>query len=338
MLINMGRFFKKSFFVLWLIGSTTWASLAVNFGDSNSSTVQLTIALSIALIGLLTMVALLFSPALRKQLLMIHTVIFFIVLLWWLNIQPANDRLWQADASKLAHASVEGSLVTVHNIRNFSYQSEFEYQSNYYDKTFDLDKLEGIDLFAVYWMGPAIAHIIMSFDFGENNHLAVSIEARKEAGEGYSTIKGFFRQYELIYIVADERDVIGLRTHYRKDPPEQVYRYRLNGSKVAKENAKRLFLEYIDSINTLYKEPAFYNTIMANCTSVIWMHTRVNPGHLPLSWKVLLSGYLPEYLYESGRLNQQLSFTDLRNKAYINPLVEEHKISALFSSTIRPSL
>jgi len=335
-LINIGRFLKKSFLTLWLIGSTTWAVLAVNFGDSNSSTVQLTIALLVALIGLVATVTLLLSSALRKQLLMIHTVIFFIVLVWWLTIQPANDRLWQADVRKLAHASVEGSLVTVHNIRNFTYHSEFEYQPNYYDKTFNLNKLEGIDLFAVYWMGPAIAHIIISFDFGENNHLAVSIEARKEAGEGYSTIKGFFRQYELIYIVADERDVIGLRTHYRKDPPEQVYRYRLKTSKAAKENARRLFLEYIDSINTLYKEPAFYNTILANCTSVIWLHTRVNPGHLPFSWKILLSGYVPEYLYESGRLEKQLSLTEIRNQAHINPLVEEHEISALFTETIRP--
>jgi len=329
----MGLFLKISFLIIWVIGSTTWAALAVNFGDSNSSTVQLTIALLVALIGLLTIVALLFSFAVRKQLLMVHTVIFIIVLFWWFNIQPANDRLWQADVSKLAHASVEGSLVTVHNIRNFTYHSEFEYQSNYYDKTFDLNKLEGIDLFAVYWMGPAIAHIIMSFDFGENNHLAVSIEARKEAGEGYSTIKGFFKQYELIYIVADERDVIGLRTHYRKDPPEQVYRYR---PKAPKENARRLFLEYIDSINTLYKEPAFYNTILANCTSIIWLHSRVNPGHLPFSWKILLSGYVPEYLYESGRLEKQLSLTEIRNQAYINPLVEEHEISALFTETIRP--
>ncbi|MCK5478213.1 MAG: DUF4105 domain-containing protein [Methylococcales bacterium] len=333
MIKKIGRFFKTSFLLLWLIGSTTWALLAVNFGDSNSSTFQLIISSIIALIGLISIVVLLFVPCWRNRLLSVQTVIFLTVLLWWLNIQPANDRLWQADVSKLAHASVEGNLVTVHNIRNFTYQSEFDYEPGYYDKTFDLNKLEGVDLFAVYWMGPAIAHIIMSFDFGEHNHLAVSIEARKEEGEGYSTIKGFFRQYELIYIVADERDVIGLRTHYRKDPPEQVYRYR---SKAPKENARGLFLEYIDNINALYETPAFYNTLLSNCTTVIWLHSRVNPGHLPFSWKILLSGYVPEYLYESGRLDQQLSFTKLRNQAYINPLVEEHAISALFSSSIRP--
>ncbi|NOR71864.1 MAG: DUF4105 domain-containing protein [Methylomarinum sp.] len=335
MIKKVGRFFKILLLLLWLMGSTTWAALAVNFGDSNSSTAQLIISITVALIGLITIVSLLFVSSWRKRLLLVHAVIFLMVLLWWLNIQPANDRLWQADVSKLTHASVEGDLVTVHNIRNFSYHSEFDYKADYYDKTFDLNKLEGVALFAVYWMGPAIAHIIMSFDFGEHNHLAVSIEARKEAGEGYSTLKGFFRQYELIYIVADERDVIGLRTHYRKDPPEQVYRYR---PKAPKENARRLFLEYIDSINALYKAPAFYNTLLANCTSVIWLHTRVNPGHLPLSWKILLSGYVPEYLYESGRLDQQVSFTKLKDQAYINPLVEKQLISELFSSAIRPKI
>jgi hypothetical protein len=333
MIKMIGRFFKICLLLLWLIGSTTWVALAVNFGDSNSSTVQIVISVTLTLIGLTATVTLLFVPFWRKKMLLVHGFIFLTVLLWWLNIQPANDRLWQADVTKLAYASVKGDLVTVHNIRNFTYRSEFDYKPNYYDKTFDLNKLEGIDLFAVYWMGPVIAHIFISFDFGEHNHLAISIEARKEEGEGYSTIKGFFRQYELIYIVADERDVIGLRTHYRKDPPEQVYRYRL---KVPKQNAKRLFKEYIDSVNALYKAPAFYNTLLANCTSVIWLHSRVNPEHLPFSWKILLSGYVPEYLYESGRLDQKLSFTQLKDQAYVNPLIEGQEISELFTQAIRP--
>jgi len=326
---NLGLFLL----VLWLTGSTAWAALAINFGDSYSGTGQLILSITVALIGLIAVIVLLFIPSWRNRLLLIHGIVFFAALLWWFNIQPSNDRNWQTDMSKLAHASIAGDLVTVHNIRNFSYRSEFDYDPGYYNKTFDLNKLEGIDLFAVYWMGPAIAHIIMSFDFGEHNHLAISIEARKEEGEGYSTVKGFFRQFELIYVVADERDVIGLRTNYRQDPPEQVYRYRINAPK---ENGKRFFLEYINKINALYEKPAFYNTLLANCTSLIWLHSRVNPGHLPFSWKILLSGYLPEYLYESGRFDQQLSFAELKAHAHVNPLIREREISSSFSSLIRP--
>ncbi len=319
--------------VLCLTSTTAWAALAVYYGDSRSDTVLLVLSIVVALIGLTAVIALLFIPSMRNRLLSIHVVVFLVVLIWWFNIQPSNDRHWQTDVSKLAYASTESDLVTVHNIRNFSYHSEFDYYPDYYDKTFDLKKLEGVDLFAVYWMGPAIAHVILSFDFGENDHLAISIEARKEEGESYSTIKGFFRQFELMYIVADERDLIGLRTNYRQDPPEQVYRYRI---KAPKENIKRIFLEYINSINTLYEKPAFYNTLLANCTILIWLQGKRDPGDLPFSWQILVSGYLPEYLYESGRLDQQLSFAELRDHAYVNPLLKGREISSLFSSIIRP--
>jgi len=319
--------------VLCLTSTTAWAALAVYYGDSRSDTVLLVLSIVVALIGLTAVIALLFIPSMRNRLLSIHVVVFLVVLIWWFNIQPSNDRHWQTDVSKLAYASTESDLVTVHNIRNFSYHSEFDYYPDYYDKTFDLKKLEGVDLFAVYWMGPAIAHVILSFDFGENDHLAISIEARKEEGESYSTIKGFFRQFELMYIVADERDLIGLRTNYRQDPPEQVYRYRI---KAPKENIKRIFLEYINSINALYEKPAFYNTLLANCTILIWLQGKRDPGDLPFSWQILLPGYLPEYLYESGRLDQQLSFAELRDHAYVNPLLKGREISSLFSSIIRP--
>ena len=132
--------------------------------------------------------------------------------------------------------------MTVHNIRNFDYRTETDFTPRYYDRTFDLRKLDSVDLVSVYWMGPAIAHLFVTFDFGDD-HLAISIEARKERTEGYSTLGGFFRQYELIYIVGDERDVIRLRTNYRKDPPEDVYLMRL---KAPIENGRRFFLEYMN--------------------------------------------------------------------------------------------
>ncbi len=333
MIRKSGRFLISFLLVLWLIASTIWATLAVYFGDSHSESILLILSIVVALIGLTAVIVLLFIPSMRNRLISIHGAVFLVVLLWWFNIQPSNDRNWQTDVDKITYASTEHNLVTVHDIRNFGYHSEFDYKPDYYDKTFDLNKLEGADLFAVYWMGPDIAHVIMSFDFGEDNHLAVSIEARKEEGEGYSTIKGFFRQYELIYIVADERDVIGLRTNYRKDPPEHVYRYRI---KAPKENVRHLFMKYIERINGLYEKPVFYNTLIHNCTTTIWLNTRdVNPDHIPFSWKILVSGHLPEYLYEAGRLNQQLPFAELKDQAYVNPLLKGREISPLFSSIIR---
>ncbi|MGZ8191724.1 MAG: Lnb N-terminal periplasmic domain-containing protein [Methylococcaceae bacterium] len=327
----MRTFIKSFLMVLTLIGTTVWGVFAVYFGDSHSGVVQTCVALAFGLFGLLTLVCL-GSSRWRKRLLTGYSILFVAILTWWFFISPSNERQWQPDVDKLAYATIDGDIVTVHNIRSFDYRSEFDYQPAYYTKTYDLNKLEGVDLFAVYWMGPAIAHTILSFNFGGNDHLAVSIEARKEQNEGYSTIKGFFRQYELIYIVADERDVIRLRANYRKNPPEDVFLYPLQGPQ---KNAKRLFLEYMKKINELYEKPQFYNTLLDNCTTVIWFNTRINPEHLPFSWKILLSGYVPEYLYESGRLDTRIPFLELQQQAHINSRAQAADKADDFSTRIR---
>jgi hypothetical protein len=326
---------KWSLLALMLVVTTLWAVLAIYFGDSHTDMVQTSSAAIVGFLGLATIISLGF-PRWRNRFLVGYSLLFMLILSGWLLVvQPSNERQWQADLAVLPFATVEGDLVTVHNIRNMDYRSEFDYTLAYYDKTFDLNKLAGVDLFAVYWMGPAIAHTIMSFNFGENNHLAVSIEARKELGEGYSTIKGFFRQYELTYIVADERDVIRLRTNYRKDPIENVYLYSLHPPK---ENLRRLFLEYIKQINALHEKPAFYNTLLDNCTTAIWFNTRVNPRHLPFSWKILLSGYVPEYIYESGGLNTKIPFEQLQQQAHINSVAKTLDKSPDFSQGIRAGI
>ncbi|WP_036276206.1 Lnb N-terminal periplasmic domain-containing protein [Methylomonas sp. 11b] len=325
------RWIKASASVLILLITILWGVCALYFGDSATGWPQRVLAALFALLGVATLISLAFARW-RKYGLIAYGTVFGLVLLYWLSIAPSNQRHWQADAEKLAYATFEGDSVTVHDIRNFDYRSEFDYRPAYYTKTFDLNKLQGVDLFSVYWMGPAIAHTILSFDFGGNDHLAISIEARKEQGEGYSTIKGFFRQYELIYFVADERDVIRLRTNYRNNPPEQVYLYKLQGPI---ENAKRLFLEYLRKINELNEKPAFYNTLLDNCTTAIWMRTLANRDHLSFSWKILLSGYVPEYLYEAQRLDTGLPFSELQRQALINPLAQTADQAVDFSMRIR---
>ena len=331
MISTIGISLKILLLAFILTAVTGWGCAAVYFGDSNTETIQVVIAAAFGLSGLAALIGYVINRW-RYRLILGHMILFAGILIWWLSIEPSNDRQWQPDVAKLSYATFDGDYVTVHNIRNFEYRSEFDYRQSYYDKTYDLTKLDGVDLFAVYWMGPAIAHTIVSFNFGGEGHLAVSIEARKELNEGYSSIKGFFRQYELTYIVADERDVIGLRTHFRNDPPEDVYLYRLQP---LKENLKPFFLDYMKKINELHEKPTFYNTLLANCTNVIWLHSRVNPGHLPFSWKILVSGYLPEYLYESNRLDQGVTFTELQRQAHGNPLAQEAGLSPDFSQRIR---
>lgn len=255
------------------------------------------------------------------------------LLLWWQTLEPSNERDWQADVAVLPYAIITGERVRVHNIRNFSYRSEYDYQPAYYDQDFDLSQLQGVDLISSYWMGPAIAHVFLSFAFADGKHLAISIETRKEKHEAYSTLKGFFRQYELFYVVADERDVIKLRTNFRQDPPEQTYLYRLQAPA---GSGRQLFLEYMQRINALKQHPEFYNSLTTNCTTGIWMSARVNPQHVPFSWKILASGYVPEYLYEKGLVHDDgLPFADLQRKALLNPRAQAAGEADDFSRLIR---
>ncbi len=318
-----------------MIATAGWGALALYYSGPQTAFLQTGLAGAFAVAGLLAVAALGFRRW-RWRMLAAYLVLFAAVVTWWLGIEPSNDRDWQPDVARLAYATVEGDLVTVHNIRNFGYRSETDYTPAWYDKQFDLRKLKGADLVAVYWMGPAIAHIFLSFDFGEDNHLAISIETRKEKSEDYSTLKGFFRQYELFYVVADERDVIRLRTNYRKDPPEDVYVFRVTAPL---ENGRRLFLEYLRQINSLKTTPEFYNTLTTNCTTAIWTNAHVNPSHLALSWKVLASGYVPEYLYENGLLaTGGLSFSELKRHAHVNTRAQAADTAADFSRRIREPL
>ncbi|MGA8393828.1 MAG: DUF4105 domain-containing protein, partial [Burkholderiaceae bacterium] len=306
--------------------------LALSISGPQPEALRTVLAAAFALASVAVLVAIVLNRR-RWRTLSAWLVLFLGVLAWWATLRPSNDRDWLPNVARLPWASVDGNIVTVHNIRNFTYRSENDFTPAWYDKSYDLSKLEGIDVIAVYWMGPDIAHVFVSFAFAGGDHLAVSIETRTEKGEGYSTVKGFFRQYELYYVVADERDVIGLRTNYRRDPPEDVYIYRV---KSTPEGRQRFFLEYINQINSLKDKPEFYNSLTTNCTTNIWVNSRVNPGHLPLSWKLLASGHVPEYLFENGRLiDGGLPFSDLQRRAHVNAQAKASGIVANFSQRIR---
>ena len=309
-----------------------WGALALSISGPQPEALRTVLAAAFALASVAVLVAIVLNRR-RWRALSAWLVLFLGVLAWWATLRPSNDRDWLPNVARLPWASVDGNIVTVHNIRNFTYRSENDFTPAWYDKSYDLSKLEGIDVIAVYWMGPDIAHVFVSFAFAGGDHLAVSIETRTEKGEGYSTVKGFFRQYELYYVVADERDVIGLRTNYRRDPPEDVYIYRV---KSTPEGRQRFFLEYINQINSLKDKPEFYNSLTTNCTTNIWVNSRVNPGHLPLSWKLLASGHVPEYLFENGRLiDGGLPFSDLQRRAHVNAQAKASGIVANFSQRIR---
>lgn len=295
-------------------------------------------ALFLALLGLFALLAV-FAVLFRRGILPVVPLALALAALfiYWAAMQPSNDRVWQRDVAELPYAEIDGDKVTIHNLRNFTYRTEQDYTPNWETRAYDLDKLDSLDLIAVYWMGDDIAHIMVSFGFA-GDHVTVSIETRKEEGEAYSTLAGFFRQYELYYVVADERDLIDLRTSYR-EPPEDVYLYRVQARNAdAKAKLRAFFLDYLAQINALKEQPAWYNTFTTNCTTNVVTHVHAVGGTLPLNWEVLLSGHFPKLIYEHGGLDQSLPYEELRAASLVNENARAASGSPDFSARIREGL
>ncbi len=316
---------------LCMLCAAGWGVLALLYFGHLNPTLCAGLAIAFGAASLLALVGLALRRW-RRRAVSAFFALFALLLICWFSQQPSNSRDWQTDVAVLPYATFDGDRVTLHNIRNFDYRSEFNYTPAYYDRTFDVSRLNSVDVAAVYWMGPAIAHVFVSFGFADGGHVAISIEARKEKNEAYSSIRGFFRQYELYYVVADERDVIRLRTNYRHDPPEEVYLYRV---KSPAADMQRVFLEYLRKINELKQHAEFYNSLTTNCTTDIWLRTRVVPGHLPLSSNILLSGHVPEYLYENDRLDSSMPFAELARRGHVNERAHAADTAEDFSQRIR---
>jgi len=255
-----------------------------------------------------------------------------IVVAWWLTIHPSNDRDWLPDVARNPTGEVRGDILTVHNVRNFDYRSETDFDERWEDRTYDLSKIKGVDLFISYWGSPYISHPIVSWDFGDGQHLAMSIETRKERGEEYSAVRGFFREYELIYIAADERDIVRLRTNYRG---EDVYLYHM---RARPEVARQLLLAYVDSMNNLAADPQWYNAAIDNCTTGIRFNTKHIGAAQPWDYRILVNGLGDQMLYERGRLDTSLPFEQLKETSLIVDKAKAADQAADFSARIREGL
>lgn len=260
------------------------------------------------------------------------TVLFAALLVWWGSIEPRNDRDWQAEVARAPHGELHGDLLTLYDVRNFDYRSETDFTPQYYDRTYDLRTLRGLDLVLSYWAGPEIAHTIMVWEFTEGPPLAISIETRKEKGEEYSAVLGFFKQYELFYVAADERDLVRLRTNYRG---EHVYLYHLT-TPIA--DARALLLDYVARMNALWKTPEFYDALTQNCTTTIRAHAHHIGAGGALNWRLLVNGYLDELLYERGVLDRSLPFPELKRVSLIDAKAQAADQDPAFSERIREGL
>ena len=255
---------------------------------------------------------------------------FAIVLAWWFSIKPTNEADWQPDVAQLPTAEINGDVVTLHNVRNCDYRSVTDYTTRWETRTVNLSKITGIDIAINYWGSPYMAHPIISFQFSDAPPLCFSIETRKKVGQSYSAIGGLYRQFTLIYVVADERDVIRVRTNYRQN--EDIYLYRTT---VTAAGARERFIEYLNTLNRMREMPRWYNAITTNCTTAI-RHQHPAAERMKWDWRLLVNGKADELMYERRAIaTAGQPFAELKQRALIDAAAKAANDDPDFSSRIR---
>ena len=248
---------------------------------------------------------------------------------WWTTIRPRNDRVWADDVAQLLSGEIHGSRVTLHNVRDFDWRTDDDFDARWETRDYDLDHLVSADAILSYWSSEAIAHAMLSFGFDDGRHVVFSMEIRREKGEAFSEVGGFFKQFELVLIAADEHDIVRVRTNVRG---EDDYIFPL---RMPKEAMRSLFLSYVTAANELVQHPRFYNTVTSNCTTIVYrMARRIDDG-LPFDIRLLLTGYLPGYLRDNGALDNRLSIDEWRRLGRITDRARATGPGDDFSAIIR---
>lgn len=269
----------------------------------------------------------------RRLAVWLYVLSYAIAVAIYISLPARNDRPWQAEVARILSYQQKGRLVRVDNVRNFNWRSETDYDVRWESRNYDLSKLQALDLILSYWSMPQIAHTLVSFRFSDGQILTFSIETRKEQGEHFSNLGGFFRKYELAFVAADEKDIVYTRSNIRH---EQVYIYPINNRDI---DLQALFLSYLEQAQALHQQPRWYNTLLSNCTTVVFeMVNDIQP--VPADYRILLSGLLPSYFYEHQTLDPRYSLAAWQQMAHINPKVAKFnqladQSSAQYSQLIR---
>jgi len=325
-----------SVFLRWLIAAiwflcrvllVTWATLAIYYSNLPWSEIRQGLA---AVFAVFTIWAFWLSRRLRIQ--AAAFALFFGVVAWWIAIPPSHNRNWRPEVAVMPRATIDGDHVHITGVRNFDYRTRNDFTVRYEEREVQLSHLTALDFYVSYFTEGPIGHTFVSFIFDNAPPLSISIETRPEVGEGFAPIASMFKQFELIYVVGDERDLVGVRANHRGEP---IYLYRLNTSPA---DARRLLLVYLERINELADKPEFYHLFTNSCTINIVRYANATGRRGGLDIRHILNGLIDGYLYYSGRMNSTISFDELRRRSQINEVAREANGKADFSDRIRATL
>ncbi|MBX3359734.1 MAG: DUF4105 domain-containing protein [Phycisphaeraceae bacterium] len=316
--------------VLWLslVIAALWSVGAILYSNLPWAWVRVTLT-GVFIVGCVGLAG--FYPR-RRSALVIFLGAFGVVLIWFLLTPASNTRDWMPDVAVAPSVQIDGDRVTIRNVRDFAYRSEADYDARYTTRTVDLSRLKSIDLIMSYWGPTLICHTFVTFGFDDGQFLCCSIETRKKKGDEYSAIRGLYRQYELIYIWAEERDVIGLRTNHRG---EEVFVYRLE---FKPERLRRIFLDYLDRTISMETRPEWYNAVTNSCGMNIIYSAAARRPWIPLKPNLLMNGRWDRVIYESGHFSTPLPFPEFRAQSRVNTRAQAAEGSTEFSARIREGL
>jgi hypothetical protein len=299
----------KTVLVLAIVLAAGWGALALWF--QLPQPLALLLGALWCLVGAASVLALVRARQ-RRTTALVGALAAALMLFWWQSLTPSHERAWADDVARLLESSLDGDQLTLRNVRAFDWQTETSYTPRWETRHYDLAGLQSADLILSYWMGPHIAHTLVSFGFSDGRQLVFSLEIRKEQGEEFSAIGGFFRQFEQVIIAADESDIVKTRSNARG---EQVYLYRLRATP---EQLRSVLLDYLDRARALRRQPEFYNTLTSNCTTILFELARQIDPALPLDYRLLASGHFAEYAYDQGALTPGLPYATLQQRGHIN--------------------
>jgi Domain of unknown function (DUF4105) len=317
----------RGIWLLFRVLLIVWASLAIYYSNLPSRGLRVALATSFAVLA----VWLLWLSRDRRAFLL-FIVLFLGVVAWWLSISPSHDRPWRPEVAVMPRATIDGDRVRISGVRNFDYRSLDDFTVRWQEREVQLSHLTALDFFVSYWSKGPVGHTFLSFIFDNALPLSISIETRPEVGQGFNPLASLFKQFELIYVVGDERDLVRVRTNFRN---ETVYLYRLN---TAPDDVRRLFMVYLKRINELADEPEFYHLLSNSCTINIIRYANAAGRKGRFDIRHLLNGLIDSYLYHSGRVDTTLPFEELRRRSRINDAAQAADDAPDFSERIRASL
>ena len=304
-----------------------WGTLALYYSNLPSFGVRLGLAAAFAAFAIW---ALWLSR--RRHMSLVAFALFLGVLAWWIAIPPSHDRNWRPEVAVMPRAVIDGDRVRLTGVRNFDYRSRSDFTVRYEEREVQLSHLTALDFYVSYFMEGPVGHTFVSFIFDNAPPLSISIETRPEVGEGFAPVASMFKQFELIYVVGEERDLVGVRANHRQEP---VYLYRLNTSA---DDARRLLLVYLERINELADRPEFYHLLTNSCTINIVRYANAAGRVGRIDIRHILNGLADSYLYRSGRIDTTLPFDELRRRSLINEAARAADGASDFSQRIRASL